>query len=263
MRYADTLLADGETVIVRRRQHWLALLVESRWGIGLWLFALVLLAVHYFLNLQGMASQVVGGAILVALLAGVVIVGVNYWQWWAQDYIVTNRRLMKVTGVFNKRSSDSSLEKINDIILDQSVLGRMMNFGDVDIMTASGDLAVDYFRMLAGPKDFKRAMLDQKFALESDFYGRQPAPPFRADASASPPAETAALAAEPAEPAEPAAGASRNGAADAPPVAAPAAERDDSLDVTRTLARLADLRDRGAITADEYDAKKQELLGRL
>jgi hypothetical protein len=33
--------------------------------------------------------------------------------------------------------------------------------------------------------------------------------------------------------------------------------------VTQTLARLADLRDSGAITVDEYEAKKQELLGRL
>jgi len=33
--------------------------------------------------------------------------------------------------------------------------------------------------------------------------------------------------------------------------------------VTQTLARLADLRDRGAITVEEYEAKKAELLGRL
>jgi hypothetical protein len=33
--------------------------------------------------------------------------------------------------------------------------------------------------------------------------------------------------------------------------------------VTATLARLADLRDKGAITPAEYDAKKAELLGRL
>jgi hypothetical protein len=38
---------------------------------------------------------------------------------------------------------------------------------------------------------------------------------------------------------------------------------DSSLEVTQTLARLADLRDSGAITVEEYEAKKQELLGRL
>jgi hypothetical protein len=34
-------------------------------------------------------------------------------------------------------------------------------------------------------------------------------------------------------------------------------------EVTRTLANLADLRDRGAISAEEYEAKKTDLLGRL
>jgi hypothetical protein len=34
-------------------------------------------------------------------------------------------------------------------------------------------------------------------------------------------------------------------------------------DVTRTLANLADLRDRGAISAEDYEAKKADLLRRL
>jgi hypothetical protein len=34
-------------------------------------------------------------------------------------------------------------------------------------------------------------------------------------------------------------------------------------ELTRTLANLADLRDRGAISAEEYEAKKADLLRRL
>ena len=51
--------------------------------------------------------------------------------------MITNRRLLKVTGILNKRSGDSSLEKINDAILSQTVLGRMLNFGDLEILTAA------------------------------------------------------------------------------------------------------------------------------
>jgi hypothetical protein len=54
----------------------------------------------------------------------------------------------------------------------------------------------------------------------------------------------------------------------APPPAAPPPLRSEAGsmaadDVTRTLASLADLRDRGAISAEEYEAKKAELLRRL
>ena len=45
--------------------------------------------------------------------------------------------------------------------------------------------------------------------------------------------------------------------------AAPAQAADDADEVTDTLSRLADLRDRGAISPEEYEAKKAELLGRL
>ena len=37
----------------------------------------------------------------------------------------------------------------------------------------------------------------------------------------------------------------------------------DQGDIARTLSQLADLRDRGAITAEEFEAKKTELLARL
>jgi hypothetical protein len=44
------------------------------------------------------------------------------------------------------------------------------------------------------------------------------------------------------------------------PVAPPSSPADDA---TATLERLASLRDRGLITAEEYDAKKRELLERI
>ena len=44
---------------------------------------------------------------------------------------------------------------------------------------------------------------------------------------------------------------------------ATSADKDESVEITETLSRLADLRDEGAISAEEYEKKKAELLGRL
>jgi len=44
---------------------------------------------------------------------------------------------------------------------------------------------------------------------------------------------------------------------------APAGKVSSTADVTATLAQLADLRDKGAITPVEYEKKKAELLGRI
>ena len=82
---------------------------------------------------------------------------------------------MQVGGVLNKHSADSSLEKINDAVLTQSIFGRMFDFGDLDVLTAA-DIGIDKFRMLRGPIDFKKAMLDAKHEFEVDME-RQSWPP--------------------------------------------------------------------------------------
>ena len=52
-------------------------------------------------------------------------------------------------------------------------------------------------------------------------------------------------------------------AATPPAPSAPAPASMSADDVTRTLANLADLRDRGAISTEEFERKKADLLSRL
>jgi hypothetical protein len=238
-RYADTLLTEGEVIVLRTRQHWLALIGRARAGVALFLGGLLLLfLIAFFKVAPGSVRDILSGVALIMLALGVIVFLYRFWIWWAQDYMITNRRLLKVTGVLNKRSADSSLEKINDAVLAQSMFGRIFNYGDLEILTAA-EQAVDRYHMLNSPREFKKTMLAQKHNLETEFiYGRAPTPPLRADAPAP-----AAPAPEPATPAQ--------------------SDADESREVTETLARLADLRDKGAITAEEYEAKKDELLGRL
>jgi uncharacterized membrane protein YdbT with pleckstrin-like domain len=222
MSYADTLLADGERIVLRKRQHWLALLLEQRTPIGLVVLGVLLgLAREFFRDsLRGTLYDLVGVATLILIAVGVLWFLLRLWGWLNQDYLVTTRRVMKVEGIFNKRSADSSLEKINDAVLTTGWLGRLLGYGDLEILTAA-ETEVDVFTMLADARDFKKEMLNQKFALESDM---------ARPTISSPPLRTAEL--------------SREGATD-------------------LLARLAELRDKGAITAEEYEAKKRDLLERI
>ena len=240
-RYADRLLADGERVRLRGRQHFLATLVEGRvaWAIFVASLVLVLLVTQLEPNTPPIVRTVFSWLGLVLLLVGLAWLGQIYLTWYSQDYVITNRRVMKVEGVLKKRSADSSLEKINDAVLEQSVFGRMLGYGDLDILTAN-EQSVDRYRMLAEAQTFKRTMLDEKHRLEQEGF-QIPAPPLRA----APP-----TAAPPPAPA-------------APAPAAPAVRTMSTDEITSALGDLADLRDRGAISPEEYEAKKQDLLARL
>jgi len=44
--------------------------------------------------------------------------------------------------VLDKRSGDSSLDKINDAVLKQGLLARMLHYGDLEILTANEE-AID------------------------------------------------------------------------------------------------------------------------
>jgi len=236
-RYADRLLADGERVALRGRQHVLATFIEGRVPWALLILALVLLVLDLQLE-PGTVRDGFGLLGLVLLLVSLAWLGYVYMEWYSQDYLVTNRRVIKVEGILGKRSADSSLEKINDAVLQQSLFGRMLGYGDLDIMTAAEE-SVDRYRMLSQAQTFKRTMLDEKHKLEQEAF-QIPAPPLRATTLPPPPPPAPA------------------------PVAAPAGPREMSSDeITSALGNLADLRDRGAISPEDYEAKKQDLLGRL
>jgi len=269
MTYADKLLAENERVVLRRRQHWMSLIRDSIRGLLLWLLAVVLLFAVPFFNLNGSLLNLSTLGAVVVFGVGLIIVAWQYALWRTEEYLVTTRRLMKVSGVINKRSADSSLEKINDAILTQRMWGRIFNYGDLDILTAA-ETSVDQYRMLAGAPEFKKTMLNEKHNLDIEVAtGGRPTPPLRAEPAAS--GASAAAAQAPAAPAAPSYDAPPTMSAPAAPPAMdnpgppppPAPPVDASLEVTQTLARLADLRDRGAITPEEYEAKKAELLGRL
>ncbi len=233
MSYADSLLARDEEIIYRARQHWLAPLSDARNAELLVLAGIVLFFAAVQIHPDGIIWQVWGGLVVVLLVVGLAWIGIVYLTWRAEEYLITNRRVLKVEGVLDKKSGDSSLEKINDAVLRQGMLARLLHYGDLDILTANEE-AIDRYQMLAHVVDFKKAMLNAKNSLDDGVR------PGFATQAASVPASA--------------------------PVAAPAASQirqTSSDDVTATLTKLAELRDKGAITPAEYEAKKAELLGRL
>jgi hypothetical protein len=225
MSYADTLLAKDETIVYRARQFWLAPVSDARNPLLLLLLGIVLALVeHQVLNWS--LRSIAGFVDLILILVALVWIAIVYLTWRSEEYIITSRRVLKVEGLLDKKSGDSSLDKINDAVLKQGLLARMLHYGDLEVLTANEE-GIDRYQMLANVVEFKKAMLNAKNYLDDGFRGQ-----------------------------------TRSGAAPAA-AAAPAAPAARPDDPTVTLAKLADLRDKGAITPAEYEAKKAELLGRM
>ena len=162
MGYLEDLMGKNEKIVLTTRQHWItivgALLVNG-------FLVLLLLGIgvisSLFLGPLGWIAIAVTGIIALVPLWRLV----SDWLHWSNDlYVVTNRRIIQAQGVINKHVIDSSLEKINDVVLTQSALGRMLGYGDLEILTGS-EIGVNLLRRIAEPVRFKTEMLNQKEAM--------------------------------------------------------------------------------------------------
>lgn len=192
MGYIEKLVSSDERIVAQRRPHWVVLFnafVGLFWQLLLllllyWLYiALVrkdgpLASVGFLMKAledwPRLLSQIpnpipllVAAFLVLSSVIGVVRIALN---WVNTTNIVTTRRVIQVHGVIAKSSIDSSLEKVNDIMLSQSATGRMLDFGHLVIMTAS-EVGLNRMLYLPDPVGFKRAILDAKNTL-----GGPPAP---------------------------------------------------------------------------------------
>jgi uncharacterized membrane protein YdbT with pleckstrin-like domain len=166
MRYVEGLLGKNEQILWRARQHWIVL--TANFVINLFIF-LVIWAIYGAAGMLG--AGFLGdflrsnrGFALIALLIPIGWFGWGFLQWWAEEYLVTTHRVVQTEGLINKHTKDSALEKINDITLNQSVLGRILNYGDLAIITGS-DIGTNVLKRLAKPVEFKKTLLEQKSTL--------------------------------------------------------------------------------------------------
>jgi uncharacterized membrane protein YdbT with pleckstrin-like domain len=159
--YLRKVLGHDEHVLMIVHQHWFT--VFGKIFLSL-LFVVVVLAAVTAAQLYMPAQPFVSYGYVLALLA----VPLVWWRllvWRNHAYVLTNWRIVQMQGVFNKEVVDSLLEKVNDVKTDQSFLGRIFGYGDIEILTAS-EQGANLFRMIARPLEFKVAMLDAKEALE-------------------------------------------------------------------------------------------------
>src|SRR4029077_5020382 len=104
------------------------------WG-ARWTILAVVLATLLLWFSTNLGSEGATGTIRTILIWVILIMyvgGIAVFAWTAlryvnQEYVLTNRRVIQVEGVLNRSATDSSLEKINDAVLSQSIFGRMFD----------------------------------------------------------------------------------------------------------------------------------------
>jgi uncharacterized membrane protein YdbT with pleckstrin-like domain len=151
-RYIDEILQPGEKVLYSTNAHWMFYLP----AIAAWIVVAVLL-------LGSFAAAAIPALMLVCwAAAAVVAVAALFWTlraWfhrWTTETDVTNMRVVHKTGFIKRRSFEMALDKIESVDVDQSILGRLLNYGNVTV-NGVGE-GRETIRTIASPLAFRSAI---------------------------------------------------------------------------------------------------------
>lgn len=114
-------------------------------------------------NETGILILIVAGAIALILL---ILILWKLMVLRSYEHVLTNQRMIQQTGVFHKRSMDAPLDKVNNVEHWQTLWGRILGYGDVEIDTAS-EHGATRFKDIARPLEFKSAIVAATEAYRS------------------------------------------------------------------------------------------------
>jgi uncharacterized membrane protein YdbT with pleckstrin-like domain len=147
-RYIDDILQPGEKVLYSTNAHWIFYLP----AIAAWILAVVL----FFLSRATLTESIV---LLYLSASAVVAIAALYWTFkawfhrWTTETDVTNLRVVHKTGFVKRRTFEMSLDKVESVDVDQSILGRILNYGNVTVRGVGE--GAETITTIASPLDFR------------------------------------------------------------------------------------------------------------
>jgi uncharacterized membrane protein YdbT with pleckstrin-like domain len=149
-RYIDEILQPGEKVLYSTNAHWIFYLP----AIACWIVVLVLVAASG--SVPPLAVLGLPAAAVVAVVALYFTIK-GWFHRFTTETDVTDRRVVHKTGFINRHTFEIALDKIASVEVDQSIPGRLLNYGNVTIVSM-GEVKPQPIKTIASPLAFRSAI---------------------------------------------------------------------------------------------------------
>jgi uncharacterized membrane protein YdbT with pleckstrin-like domain len=128
-RYIEEILQPDEKVLYSTNAHWIFYLPAiAAWALAILLFVLSRTTLSETVVLLCLSASVVAG------IAALYWTAKGWFHRWTTETDVTNLRVVHKTGFVKRRTFEMSLDKVESVDVNQSILGRVLNYGDVTIL---------------------------------------------------------------------------------------------------------------------------------
>jgi membrane protein YdbS with pleckstrin-like domain len=144
------------------KRHWihmilpLTILVLATFLMG---FVSSLFAAHH--------ANIAVTATLVIWLGVLVYAGWRVFDWFMDRFILTNKRVMLVSGLITRKVAMMPLLRVTDMKYEQSPLGRMLNYGTFVLESAGQDQALREVPHLPNPNELYLRVVEEMYEPEA------------------------------------------------------------------------------------------------
>lgn len=151
--YVDKHLLPGEVVVYRTKLHWSRFIGHSVLAL---LFLGAAIASLVFKERAGNWLGYVGIAFALAGLITLVPMLITYLT---SEFAVTNKRVVIKVGFVQRNSFEVLLNKVESILVEQGIVGRMLGYGTLVVIGTGGSR--EEFDYIANPLEFRRQVQSQ------------------------------------------------------------------------------------------------------
>jgi uncharacterized membrane protein YdbT with pleckstrin-like domain len=149
MRYIERILQPGEKVLFYGRLHWIIYFPAAI--ILLPAIGALFMSAHAQSGSPAALSWLI--AVIAFALAAVVMIFSAWFRRWTTELDVTDRRVVHKWGFIDRHTIEMNMDKIESVDVDQSILGRILNYGDITVRgTGTG---WDPICTIGAPLDFR------------------------------------------------------------------------------------------------------------
>lgn len=150
MSYIHKSLLDGEEILYLTRRHKIIFAYPVIWL----LLSAAFFGVRWMVVFKpeiNFALLIFSGIFLAAALIHCLVIWVNYL---CAEFGITNQRVIVKEGFLKRKTVEVFLKSVESVQVDQSIWGRMLDFGTVTVSGTGG--VTDPLNMIRKPLDFKK-----------------------------------------------------------------------------------------------------------
>jgi membrane protein YdbS with pleckstrin-like domain len=122
------------------------------------------------------AADEIAGFLVLAWLGVIIWAAWHIVDWWYDRFILTNKRVMVVSGVVTRNVAMMPLQRVTDMKYVQSALGRLLNYGTFELESAGQDQALRSIPHLPSPNELYLRIVEEMYepeAVEARLAGAQ------------------------------------------------------------------------------------------